>query len=781
MKDAISKFSASEVILAQSSPLEMFNTDRSKASKQEEISLGLILTSLRKYWYISLVFTSLVMMGIVYKTTKEPRIYKSSVQIAIELKNTSTLAEKFATTTGAGAGSEDRSTTLETIIQKLKSKTILKEAIETIPNPELRPSVDAALQNLTIQTGQNTNILTITYTDTNPQRVVASLNAFSKKYINYGTNTKKARTNNSISFIESQLPKSQQRLTASAQALEIFRRQYRFIDPESSAKGLAEYRQEIIESLNKNQNNHAQTLKQYAELKKQLNQVGLSSNNTLSTTMLTQDSAYQELFKKLNELELIYSQERLRFSDNDPIVIRAKEKRDSLLSMLKIRAQQVLKRDVSIADLTNGGIANFGNTLAQTLANKQAELETTLASQAAEYQSLQKVSQEIEAQIVQLPKLQQQYTDLQRKYTLYSQELTAFLQKLQELRIADAEQVVPWTLLDPPEFPQVPIFPNVNQQLVLGGIGSLFIGILAAIFAYKLDNRIDRPDSLETMTGLPILTLVPKVDHPQSIAHVNFVQPRPNKKRLSYYGFIEALRILVLDIGLIADRENNSGMAISVTSAVSKEGKSTISFHTSIILAELGYRVLLVDMDWYKSDIAKLCQSSELFRSVDCSDLAGLSDVLLKKGTWINLVKKSSNLKLDVLFSGALSVNSISLINSPRFKKLIQIWKQEYDYVIFDTPPILGVSDTRLIATLVDGLICVVSLNTAHRAKIERAISIISAIKTPLLGLVVNRVDPRFLTTNDCNDYYQDPIDISLLHHHKARKSYLKVSNGHDR
>jgi polysaccharide biosynthesis transport protein len=307
MKDAISKFSTSEAILAQSSLIERFNSDLSKSPKQAEMNLGLVLTSLRKYWYISLVFTSLVMMGIIYKTVKEPRIYKSSVQIAIELKNTSTLAEKFATTTGGGAsgGAEDRSTTLETIIQKLKTKTILKEAIATIPDPELRPSVDTALQNLTIQTGQNTNILTITYTDTNPKRVVASLNAFSKVYINYGTKSKKARTNNSISFIESQLPKSQQRLASSSQALEAFRRQYRFIDPESSAKGLADYRQETIESLNKNRNSNAQTLKQYEELKKQLNQVGLRSNNTLSTTMLTQDSAYQELFKKLNELELM--------------------------------------------------------------------------------------------------------------------------------------------------------------------------------------------------------------------------------------------------------------------------------------------------------------------------------------------------------------------------------------------------------------------------------------------------------------------------------------------
>jgi polysaccharide biosynthesis transport protein len=788
MKDAISKFRKSDSILPPVAQIETLNTSSSKTLKNEEMNLGLVLISLRKYWYVTAIVSSLIMAGIGYKTAKEPRIYKSSIQIAIELKNTSTLADKLGVTTANNNNnaSGDRSTTLETIIQKLKTKTIIQKALNTIPDRQLRPSIDSVLQNLTIQTGQNTNILTVTYTDTNPRRIVASLNALSNVYIDYGTQTKKANTNNSISFVESQLPKSQQRLKISSQALEKFRREYRFIDPESSAKGLAEYRQDTIENLNKNRSVHQQTVKQYQELKKQLSEVGLKSNNTLATTMLTQDSAYQELFKKLNELELIYSQENLRLSPNNPILINAKEKRDNVLSLLRNRAQQVLKRNVSTADLTNGGIANFGNTLAQNLANKQSEIETNLASQSAEYENLNRVSRQIETQIVQLPRLQQQYADLQRQYTIYSQELTAFLQKLQELKIADAEQVVPWTLLDPPELPQVAIFPNVGQQLGLGAIGSLFLGILAAIGCNKLDNRIDNPDALKTMTGMPILTLVPRIDNSLSIAHANFIQPAPNQKSLSYYSFVEALRILVLNIGLISpagssflnDRESSpSGMAISITSAVSKEGKSTISFHTSILLAELGYRVLLVDVDWYKSDIAKLCQSSELFRHVDCSDKSGLSDVLLKKAKWQNLIKQSSGLRLDVLFSGALSVNSISLLNSSRFKHLIAQWKNEYDYVIFDTPPVLGVSDTRLIATLVDGLIFVLSLNGAHKQKIDRAIGIISSIKTPFLGLVVNRVDAKYFGNDDCDDYYQDPSGQSFLHHHKARKSYLNMSD----
>jgi capsular exopolysaccharide synthesis family protein len=219
------------------------------------------------------------------------------------------------------------------------------------------------------------------------------------------------------------------------------------------------------------------------------------------------------------------------------------------------------------------------------------------------------------------------------------------------------------------------------------------------------------------------------------------------------------MRMLVLDIGLMSDDEEQIGKVIAMTSAVSKEGKSTISFHTSITLAELGYRVLLVDVDLHKSSISKLCRNSALFQSVNCASDAGLSDAILGSDTWENLTKKSPGLKLHVLFSGLLSVNSIALLNSPRFKRLIDRWRKEYDYVIFDTPPIVGVSDTRLIAKLVDGLVYIVSLNVAKRQTIERAIEIISSIQTPVLGLVINRAENQYPVNHDYYSYKEQPLE----------------------
>jgi polysaccharide biosynthesis transport protein len=743
MKEEFSDSSSNRLIQPQ---------DSFEPRQSEGMSLGFILTSLSRYWYVSILLGSLIMAGIVYKTSKEPRLYKSGIQLAIELKNSYTVAEKIA---GANSVvSDDRNTKIETITQILKSKTIVQKAINSIPNQELRPSVDRVLSNMTVSSAPNTDILYVNYNDTSPSRIVEVLNALSKVYIDYNIETRKASTNSSISFIESQLPESRKRLETSARGLEEFRQKYRFFDPESSAKKSTDYRQDLIKQLNEVRVQSKQTQKQSEELNKQLGEVGLKSDSILSKTMLTQDSVYQELFRKLNELELAYSQERVKFQDGNPLVVSAKEKRDAVLVLLKQRAQQVLNRAVMNDELTNGGIANFSNSLAQNLAGKQAEIETAAASQAAQYKSLSEIYQQIEAEIAQLPTLQKQYTELQRQYTIYSQELTSFLQKLQELKVASAEQTVPWKLLDPPELPTQPISPDVPKQLGTGALISLLAGILAAIGLNKLDNRIDNPDAIRAIMGMPVLALIPRA----GLRSGTFLQVKTKdvRRNYSYWSFVEAIRTLALEIGLTNNRkEDQLGRVIALTSAMPGEGKSTVAFHTSIVLAELGYRTLLVDVDLSRATISQMCRDSALFESMDCFNTVGLTDVFVRGDDWRSLIKKSDKSNLEVLFSGQHPVNSISLLNSPRFRWLIAEWKKEYDYVIFDSPPVVGVSDTRLIGTLVDGLVFVVGLNLANRRLLARAVDTISAIGTPVLGLAINRVENRYSSYNKYYKYYQ--------------------------
>ncbi|WP_309743314.1 AAA family ATPase [Chamaesiphon sp. OTE_20_metabat_361] len=758
------------------SPIAQRPNGLTEPRPEEGIGIGTILSGLRKYWYASLLTTTLMMSVIGYVTWKQVRIYRSTVQIAIDLKGGNSFAEKLAGGSDSGGQSEDRTIAIETITQSLRSKSMIQQAIVQIPDPKLRPSVAQVLQGLSIQSKPDSNVLTVSYVALSPNEIVAVLNGLSKVYIDYSIQTKKARTNNSIEFIESQLPASRKRLENSASQIEQFRIKYRFVDPATSAGALDGYRQTIVSKINESRSVYYQTQKQYEELKKQLASVGLSSEGNLSTTMLTQDSGYQGLFTQLKELEFKYNQESVRFSPENPLVISLKEKRDSVLVLLRARAQQVLKRRVDDTELTQGGIANFANSLAQNLANKQADLETSLVAQTAQAQSLEAVYQQVQTQIAQLPGLQKKYTELQREYQIASQELTAFLQKVQELKIVNAEQVVPWRLLDPPEYPNFPMSPDVPRQMGLGAIGSILAGILVSVGLNKLDDRVDNPDSVKAMTGMPILSLIPRVDDLEQSSAARggtFLQTTKGKsKDYAYWSFIESIRTLALGIGLTSDRDDRqSGKVIAMTSSLPKEGKSIIAFHTANTLAELGYRVLLIDADMHKSTVAQLCATSPLFNRDDCDSEDGLSDAIVGSREWKDLLKISPESKLHVMFSGKQTVSSIVLFNSPRLLRLMEEWRQEYDYILFDTPPIVGVSDTRLLSSLVDGLVYIVSLNVAQKQIIDRGIDIISSIKTPVLGLAINRVENHHSGYNKYYQYYHAASEI----HQKTDKT--KVLN----
>ena len=771
MKDSFPEFNPPK-LMPSSDAFKPRPNGFSEPRQEEGIGLGVILSGLRKYWYASVLTTALMMGAIGYVTATQIRIYRSAVQIAIELKGGNSFAEKLAQGGGDNGGqSEDRTIAIETITQSLRSKSMIEQAIASIPDPKLRPSVAQVLQGLAIQSKPDSNVLTVSYTAVKQDEVVAVLNGLSKVYIEYSIKTKKARTNNSIGFIQAQLPASRKRLANSASQIEEFRIKYRFVDPATSASALDSYRQSIVAKINESRSTYYQTQQQYQELKKQLNSVGLSSDGNLSTTMLTQDSAFQELFKQLNELELKYNQESVRFNAENPLIVGLKEKRDGVLVLLRERSQQVLKRQVDDRELTKNAIPNVGNNLAQNLANKQSELETSLVAQTAQAQSLEAVYQQVQIQIAQLPGLQKQYTEFQREYQIASQELTAFLQKVQELKIVNAEQVVPWRLLDPPEYPNLPLSPDVPRQMGLGAIGSLLAGVLVSVGLNKLDDRVDNPDSVKAMTGIPVLSLIPKVnnlDQSSSLRGETFLQTFKDKnKDYSYWSFVESIRTLAIGIGLTSDRQaKQAGKIIALTSSLPKEGKSTITFHTANTLAELGYRVLLIDADIHKSSITHLCASSPLFKREDCDDSDGLSDAIVGSRNWKDLLKISPESKLNVMFSGKQTVNSIVLFNSPRLLRLMEEWRQEYDYVLLDTPPIVGVSDTRLLASLADGLVYIVSLNVAQKQIIDRGIEIISSLRTPVLGLAINRVENHHSGYSNYYQYYHSS--------HKLRENTIK-------
>jgi capsular exopolysaccharide synthesis family protein len=171
---------------------------------------------------------------------------------------------------------------------------------------------------------------------------------------------------------------------------------------------------------------------------------------------------------------------------------------------------------------------------------------------------------------------------------------------------------------------------------------------------------------------------------------------------------------------------------IAFTSSVPSEGKSTLIYNLGTILAALGHRVIVIDADLRKPTIHKLAKITNKF---------GLSTVLETNALWQDLVQLGGDDEaLHILASGALPRNPMLLLNSNKMTMLLQEWRQEYDYVLVDTPPVIGITDAQCL-TNVDTFILVAAINHSTRSGISRALEILARSKANVSGLLVNMID----------------------------------------
>ncbi len=168
--------------------------------------------------------------------------------------------------------------------------------------------------------------------------------------------------------------------------------------------------------------------------------------------------------------------------------------------------------------------------------------------------------------------------------------------------------------------------------------------------------------------------------------------------------------------------------SIIVTSAGPSEGKSTTSANLAIAFAQSGMKTILVDADLRRPTV---------HRSFNTENNKGLSSLLsIRRMSLGEVIQPSDVRNLDLITSGPISPNPSELLASSRMRKVLHILKQEYDFIIFDVPPVGTVTDAQLIASQVDGAIFVVREERTEKAGLERAVKLIEQVDSKILGTV---------------------------------------------
>ncbi|WP_102273042.1 CpsD/CapB family tyrosine-protein kinase [Cytobacillus massiliigabonensis] len=171
---------------------------------------------------------------------------------------------------------------------------------------------------------------------------------------------------------------------------------------------------------------------------------------------------------------------------------------------------------------------------------------------------------------------------------------------------------------------------------------------------------------------------------------------------------------------------------IMVTSPEPSDGKSTTAANLAIVLAQQGKQVLLVDADLRKPSI---------HYTFNISNIVGLTSVLARKESLDKAISNSYIPNLDVLTSGAIPPNPSELLNSKAMDVLLHELRKKFDYVVFDTPPVLAVTDPQVLANKCDGVVFVIYSGKTTKDKAFKAKELLDKLKTQLLGVVVNGVE----------------------------------------
>ncbi len=193
----------------------------------------------------------------------------------------------------------------------------------------------------------------------------------------------------------------------------------------------------------------------------------------------------------------------------------------------------------------------------------------------------------------------------------------------------------------------------------------------------------------------------------------------------SKFAIVEGYKIARTNLvfSLTAQESN----CVAVTSWSKGEGKSTATVNLAISFAKMGKRVLLIDTDLRRPNLHNLLK---------LKNDTGVSDIIGQFGDFQTAVHRNAVTNMDVLTSGAIPPNPSELLASPYFAELLKKAKEEYDYVIMDTPPLGVVTDTLLLKDYVGGYVMVVRERITSHGDIERALQSVKLADTKVLGFL---------------------------------------------
>lgn len=471
----------------------------------------------------------------------------------------------------------------------------------------------------------------------------------------------------------------------------------------------------------------------------------------LSVSLDDQSNMLREEMKKLNEAltevrarrEHVASRNRIldQVDSKDPVNLPAAELLDNQV-LTNLRATYVSAKS-ELASLHGSGkgvqhpeveaaaarVATTREALVKEIRNVQGALRADLKAISREAGGLEKLNETAKQRALDLNLLEIEYRRLERTKSNNEKLYGVVLERSKESDLASMMHFNNLRVIEEPLARHTPVSPRVPVNIALGAFAGLALGLLTAFAREQLDRSIKTSDDIERDLGLTFLGALPLAamagekkasPHPELLAHVH-----PTST------LAEAAR--GIRTNLLFMSPDRPYQRLLVTSPGPGEGKTTVASTIAVVMAQAGQRVLLVDCDLRRPRLHKV------FGRVND---VGVTSVTLDPSLLDEAALQTEVPNLSLLPAGPHVPNPAEFLHSEKFNTLLELLSETYDRVVIDSPPASIVSDATIIGTKVDGIVFLVRSMKTPRDNAAKALRSLRDVGAPLVGGVLNALDP---------------------------------------
>ena len=536
---------------------------------------------------------------------------------------------------------------------------------------------------------RNTSFIDIYVSSDDATEAMNLANAIATKYAEYRKQERKLLSDRGIEALTENITEQEQKITNQQAKVEMLREELKVPDSLAYADGPAMLlTAEAVRKLDAQRIEMESALVREKTVLTNLNSLPKATlEQVLPTTM--PDNLLSSLLEQRSLTQQALVQRKRDYGDKHPDLVKIRETIDDLNQKISDRVQGIM---ISL-DQRVIAAQNSLDALVGQLETAKSNDISTAAAMRPYFEAKNK-----------LEELKRWNLALTSKN--FQEKIESALPKSTMVQIMDYAQLEP-----------APIKPKKALNIILGIVIGLVVGVGLAFFIEYLDTSVKTIDDVERSLQSAVLGVIPQnvglvleegVDSPHA----------------------EAYR--VLRTTLLFSRKDDKLNTVAVVSAGAGEGKSTTVFNLASVFAQSRQRVLIVDSDLRRPTLHKM---------LHVSNSLGLTNYLLKQNTLEEVIQTTNLPTLDFLASGKLPSSSLGILSSAQMKDLITELKRRYDFVFFDSPPIMGVSDASILASEVDMTLQVIQYRRYPQPMNIRAKQLIEKVGGNLVGIVLNNIN----------------------------------------